>query len=88
MKYVEKIQVLLVDEVNPENTTIKTYDGKECCAVFWGPAGRGFYVDAIMNDSSFTLQEQDRRLSMLHEIENAATEEELVFVKTTECTPR
>lgn len=87
MKYnVKSVQVLLGSDSGEQ--IIKTYDPKECCAVFWGPAGRGFYVDAIMNDSSFTLEEQDRRLSMLHEIENAATEEELVFVKTTECTPR
>lgn len=90
MKYVEKVQVLLVDEENPENTTIKTYDGKECCAVFWGPKGREFYIDAIQNNIGLTISEQEKRLAKLKEIESIAydNQEEFVCGKTTECVLR
>lgn len=86
MYKVKSVQVLLENEEGAQ--IVKTYDPAECCAVFWGKKGREFYRNAITDDSTFTLDEQDRRLSMLHEIESAVTEEELVFGKTTECTPR
>lgn len=88
MKYsVKSVQVLLGSDNGKQ--IVKIYDPLECCAVFWGSKGREFYVLAIQH-SGLSIEYQKERYDKLNRIDDEAVinQEELVFGKTTECTPR
>lgn len=88
MKYnVKSVQVLM--ESDSGEQIVKTYNPVECCAVFWGTAGREFYVLGIER-SGLSDDEKKSRFLRLNKIDDEAVinQEEPVFGKTTECVPK